>query len=241
MDSVPTGTGQGGTVRWIIRNQLADRVRPAWFALGGITVRPAADPLQHDISTRCGELMARYPDPATALPAFAPARRMYHACGLDPSKVRPSSEALARRVLQGKGLYRVNTAVDAANLASISFLRPVGLYDADRIETVDAGEANGQPDAGVSVVTLRLGTESEAYPGIGKEMIHVGGRPTLIDRRGPFGNPSADSDRTKVTEATRRILFVIFEPADEPAGDVERHLALAVTTMQRHLGGIIED
>lgn len=228
-------------MHWIIRNQLSDRVHPTWFALRDVSVRPVSDALQQELLTRGGELMAHYPDPAKALPALSPARRMYHACGLDPSKTRPSSEALVRRILQGKGLYRVNTAVDAANLASVSFLRPVGLYDVDKIEPIHAGEANGRPDPGVAVVTLRLGTPTEEYPGIGKETIHLDGRPTLLDRLGPFGNPSADSARTQVTEATRRLLFVIFEPADEPADTLEKHRALALATMQRHLGGTVEE
>jgi DNA/RNA-binding domain of Phe-tRNA-synthetase-like protein len=228
-------------VHWIIRNLLADRILPTWFALQDVVVRPKSDALQQELSTRGGELMAHYPNPPAALPAFSAARRMYHACGLDPSKVRPSSEALVRRVLQGKGLARVNTAVDAANLASISILRPVGLYDADKIYPVDASEAHGRPDPGVSVVTLRVGTATEEYPGIGKEMIHLAGRPLLLDSLGPFGNPSADSARTRVTEATTRLLFVVFEPADEPTAGLEMHLALALATMQRHLGGAVED
>jgi DNA/RNA-binding domain of Phe-tRNA-synthetase-like protein len=228
-------------LHWIIRNQLTDRVRPTWFALQGVTVRSTSDALQQELLARGGELMARYPDPAGALPAFSPARRMYHACGLDPSKVRPSSEALVRRILLGKGLFRVNTAVDAANLASISFLRPVGLYDTDKIDTIDASGTNGRPDPGVSVITLRLGTATEEYPGIGKETIHVAGRPTLFDRLGPFGNPSADSARTRITETTTRLLFVIFEPVDEPTDGLEKHLALALATLQRHLGGKVED
>lgn len=228
-------------MHWIIRNLLAGHIHPTWFALQGVAVRPKSDTLQQELSARGGEFMAHYPNPAAALPAFSAARRMYHACGLDPSKVRPSSEALVRRVLQGKGLACVNTAVDAANLASMSILRPVGLYDADKIHPVDASEAKGRPDPGVAVVTLRLGTAAEAYPGIGKEVIHLEGRPTLLDRLGPFGNPSADSARTRVTEATTRLLFVVFEPADEPTAEQAKHLALALATMQRHIGGTVED
>lgn len=228
-------------MHWIIRNHLADQIHPTWFTLRGVTVRPASDALQQEILARSAELRARYPDPAGALAAFSPARRLYHACGIDPSKIRPSSEALVRRILLGKGLNRVNTAVDAANLASILFLRSIGLYDADKIDPVDAGEANGRPDPDIAVITLRLGTAGEEYPGIGKEMIHLGGRPTLLDRRGPFGNPSADSARTMVTEATTRLLFLIFEPVDEPADQREKHLALALATMQRHMGGTVEE
>ncbi len=225
---------------WIVRNLLVSQIRPGWIALREVTVRPRSENLEHEFTTRSGELMAHYPSPALALPAFAPARRMYHACGLDPSKVRPSSEALIRRVLLGRGLPRVNTAVDAANLVSISILRPVGLYDADKIEPLPASETKGHADHLTPVITLRLGLAGEEYAGIGKETIHLHGRPTLADRIGPFGNPSADSARTRVTEDTTRLLFVVFEPADEPRDTAEAHLTLALATLQRHLGGKLE-
>lgn len=246
-------------MRWIIRNQIADRVRPAWFGLRNITVRPASDPLLEEIRLRGGELQARYRDPAEALPAFTPARRMYHALGLDPSKTRPSSEALVRRILQGKGLYRVNSAVDAANLASITIFRSIGLYDADwiRPESPGEGPVNGPsppvvraglpgavgngPGTPAGVVILRLGRTGEEYAGIGKETVHLGGRPALFDLVGPFGNPSSDSDRTKVTLETRRLLFVLFEPSDEAPEAIEKRLAACRQIMLRHVGGELED
>jgi DNA/RNA-binding domain of Phe-tRNA-synthetase-like protein len=117
----------------------------------------------------------------------------------------------------------------------------VGLYDVEKIKLIDAGEAKGRPDPAVSVITLRMGASAEEYAGIGKELIHLEGRPTLVDRLGPFGNPSADSARTRVTEETRRLLFVIFEPTDEPIETLERHIAMAGAIMQRHLGGTVED
>ena len=91
------------------------------------------------------------------------------------------------------------------------------------------------------VITLRLGLPGEEYPGIGKEMIHLEGRPALFDRLGPFGNPSSDSDRTKVTVMTTRLLFVLFEPVDEPSAAIEKRLALCRETMLRHLGGEAEE
>lgn len=227
-------------MRWIIRNQVPDRLQPAWFALQGITVRPASEALQHEIQLRGGELQARFRDPASALPAFTPARRMYHACGIDPSKTRPSSESLVRRILQGKGLYQVNTAVDAGNLASISVLRSIGLYDADRIEPASPGDGGEHAEHPAGVILLRLGLAGEEYPGIGKDVIHLEGRPTMVDRLGPFGNPSADSDRTKVTPETRRLLFVLFEPAGEPTPEVEKRLLACREIMQRHVGGALE-
>ena len=72
---------------------------------------------------------------------------------------------------------------------------------------------------------------------IGKEMIHLGDRPTLADLVGPFGNPSSDSDRTKVTLDTRSLLFVLFEPREEPDASVNEHLLLSKGILSRHVGG----
>ena len=48
-------------------------------------------------------------------------RRVYRACGKDPSRYRPAAEALIRRMLQGKPLYQIDTLVDLVNLASIAY------------------------------------------------------------------------------------------------------------------------
>jgi DNA/RNA-binding domain of Phe-tRNA-synthetase-like protein len=128
----------------------------------------------------------------------AAVRAMYRRTGLDPTRRRPSSEALLRRVRKGDGLPRINSLVDVCNWCSLEFQLPYGLYDLDRIE----GD-----------VTLRLGHEGEAYAGIRKDDVHVAGRMTLADARGVFGNPSSDSARTMVTEAATRALIAVFAPA----------------------------
>ena len=118
---------------------------------------------------------------------IAAVRTMYKRVGIDPTKRRPSSEALLRRVRKGEGLPRINSMVDVCNWCSLEFQLPYGLYDAAHIE----GD-----------VVLRLGLDGESYPGIRKDDVHVGGRITLADNRGPFGNPTSDSARTMVTTAT---------------------------------------
>src|ERR1700692_3279148 len=60
-------------------------------------------------------------------------RAMFREWGMDPSKYRPSSEALLRRVVQGKGLYRVSNVVDIGNLGSIETGWPFGCYDRSRV------------------------------------------------------------------------------------------------------------
>lgn len=131
----------------------------------------------------------------------AAVRTMYKRVGLDPTRTRPSSEALLRRVRKGESLPRINTMVDVCNWCSLEFQLPYGLYDAHHI---------------VGDVVLRLGRPAESYPGIRKDEVHVADRIVLADDVGPFGNPTSDSARTMVTTATTAALLVVFAPPDTP-------------------------
>ena len=126
-------------------------------------------------------------------------RTMYKRVGLDPTKTRPSSEALLRRVRKGDTLPRINSMVDVCNWCSLEFQLPYGLYDAAKID----GD-----------VELRIGRAGESYAGIRKDDVHVEGRIALADAVGPFGNPTSDSARTMVTTATTQALLVVFAPRD---------------------------
>src|SRR5580658_2291053 len=96
-------------------------------------------------------------------------RAMFRAWDIDPSKYRPSSEALLRRVVQGKGLYRVSNVVDIGNLGSIETAWPFGCYDRSQI---------------APVIEFRQGAAGESYEGIGKQTWHLNGRPLLADSQG---------------------------------------------------------
>ena len=130
---------------------------------------------------------------------IAVARAMYRAIGQDPTRNRPSSEALFRRLKKGLGLPRVNALVDELNVCSVTLLLPFGCYDTDRIE----GDA-----------VCRVGAEGEGYEGVGNRHVNVSGRYTMADDRGPFGNPSMDSKRTCITPTCRNALVTIFAPPD---------------------------
>lgn len=52
--------------------------------------------------------------------------------------------------------------------------------------------------------------EGAHYKGIGKEEINVEFLPVFTDAQGPFGNPTSDSVRTRITESAEEILMVIF-------------------------------
>jgi len=167
----------------------------------------------------------RFKSPSEALNMLKPARSLYRAMGIEPTQIRPSSEALFRRIIKGKPLYQINSIVDAGNLASLSFLLPIGLYDWEKI--------NGS-------ILFRRGAEGESYEGIGKERINVSGRITLSDQSGAFGNPSSDSLRTSISVGTSNVLMVIFAPIDYSQIKLQEHLNFSQEIMLKyHPSGII--
>jgi DNA/RNA-binding domain of Phe-tRNA-synthetase-like protein len=155
-------------------------------------------------------------------PHLAATRSMYRKLGIDPTKTRPSSEALLRRVKKGDGLPRVNTLVDLCNWCSAEFQLPYGLYDRDKL--------NGS-------IQLRVGQNGDEYPGIRKDTVHLDGRPTLADASGPFGNPTSDSARAMVTPSTTRALLVIFVPREVPRTAIERVLDVTAERALRFAHG----
>jgi DNA/RNA-binding domain of Phe-tRNA-synthetase-like protein len=187
-----------------------------------VAVGPAAPPLLAEMEALREELAARHSGRSPSeIAGLAPARELYRVFGIDPTRTRPSSEALLRRILLGKPLPRILTAVDVCNLCSLRFLLPIGLYDAARIH---------------GPVRLRRGLKGETFEGIRKDDVHLEGRPALADEEGPFGNPSSDSLRTSVTVATRSLWMVIFAPGNFPSGRLLEHVAFARAAIERHLG-----
>jgi DNA/RNA-binding domain of Phe-tRNA-synthetase-like protein len=131
----------------------------------------------------------------------APARALYRRFGIDPTRVRPSSEALLRRLKKGEQLPRINSLVDVANALSVQLQVPVGLYD--------LGKVRGEE------LVVRLGGEGESYTGIGKERVNVAGRICVADAEGPIGNPTSDSARTMITTDTERAAWIYFLPVSD--------------------------
>ena len=122
-------------------------------------------------------------------------RRVYRACGKDPSRYRPASEALIRRMLQGKTLYQIDTLVDLINLASIAYGYSIGGFDADKF----VGDT----------LTLGIGREGEPYEGIGRGVLNIAGLPVYRDAQGGVGTPTSDNERTKIDIHTTQLLVLI--------------------------------
>ena len=127
--------------------------------------------------------------------SIAATRRVYKACGKDPSRYRPASEALIRRMLQGKELYQRDTLVDLVNLASIAYGYSIGGFDADKFVG--------------NTLTLGIGREGEPYEGIGRGLLNICGLPVYRDAEGGVGTPTSDNERTKMTIDTRHLVVLI--------------------------------
>lgn len=206
-----------------IDDGLGGRVRLGVVALEGVSVKATDPALDEEVDGYCAELRDRHgAGPSSQVPGVADARTLYKALGLDPTKNRPSNEALLRRALKGQTLYRISTLVDALNLSSLKEQLPFGLYDLDRI---------------APPVVLRQGADGEAYEGIRKGSVNVHGRPVLVDAQGPFGNPTSDSARTMIRLETTRALVTCYAPASCPEGRMAGVLDRTRDVLVRFCGG----
>ncbi len=155
-----------------------------WLEADGIRPEELAASFAEERDAICARLHARYGSKTPAdIPGIAENRAMFHRLGVDPTKTRPASEALMRRVLQGKGLPAIHPVVDVCNLASLEHQFSLGLYDRDLVR---------------NAVFARVGRVGEGYDGIRKGHVNLSNRPLLADDEGPFGAPTLDSARTQV-------------------------------------------
>jgi DNA/RNA-binding domain of Phe-tRNA-synthetase-like protein len=211
-------------VRVVIAEELAPKLRVGVLRLEALRPpRDGGDALWSEILARCAEIAARHRGAASGdVPGVQETRRLYRSVGIDPTKTRPSSEALLRRALKERSLYRIHPLVDLVNLISLESLLSIGLYDESRIEG--------------DVVTVRLGGEGWRFEGIRRGAINVAGRLCVADAGGPFGSPTADSARTSIEGDVARALAVLFQPLDGDAVRLARVLDRAEALAAAHLG-----
>lgn len=196
-----------------------------WLEAEGLSGEPLGEAFAAERDAVIRDLMRRSMGRAAAdLPGVAETRRMFHRLGVDPTKTRPSSEALLRRVLQGKGLPTLHPAVDVCNLASLEHQLPIGLYDRAQVR---------------GAVYARMGRPLEGYEGIRKSFVGLHERPLLADDDGAFGAPTSDSARTQVTDATRDLLAVIYGPVERHGDPLSEMLARVADLLARHCGATV--
>jgi DNA/RNA-binding domain of Phe-tRNA-synthetase-like protein len=182
-----------------------------------VFVLETSDLLWDEIRKKTEELSATLKiEQISKIPAIAASRKAYKACGKDPARYRLSAEALLRRVVKRKTIYQVNNVVDVLNFVSIATGYSIGGYDADKI---------------MGTVLFGIGTAADPYEGIGRGRLNIEFLPAFRDKKGAFGTPTSDSERTAVTEDTKRFLMVII---DFGGGDLTAASKLATEYLERY-------
>ena len=152
--------------------------------------------LWDEINALCEDYRSRFTTVSIKeMAAIEATRRVYRACGKDPSRYRHAAEALIRRVVQGKELYQIDTLVDLINLASMKYGYSIGGFDADKF----VGDT----------LALGVGEPGEPYEGIGRGMLNIEGMPVYRDQKGGVGTPTSDNERTKIDITTTHVLVLI--------------------------------
>lgn len=131
-------------------------------------------------------------------PPVAAMRRLFRAAGTDPTRYRPSSEALLRRLLKGSEIPEIHPFVDLNNCFSAQLEVPCCVMSEGTFE---------------APFVLRPGRPGESYDSL-RGPFNLEGRPLLVDALGPCDTPIAGSRRVMVNEATRRSMLVAYLPTE---------------------------
>jgi len=162
-------------------------------------------------------------------PVLRAYRDFFWKLGVDPTKTRPAAEALIRRLLRGKPLPRINTLVDAYNLASIKTEIAIAAFDSDKIR----GE-----------LTMRYADMGEEFLGIGmKAPLRLNGREIVISDEEKLlaVYPYRDAEDTKVTEATRNVLLLFCGVPGIPTQKLLKAKDVTLKFVTKFCGGIVKD
>ena len=181
---------------------VSEEIKNACPQFAGIAVSATVKniPYSEELWRKIDEFTVRYREVYTTdsikdMVTIRATREAYKKCGKDPSRYRPSGEALCRRILRGMPLYQIDTLVDLINLVSIRYGYSIGGFDADKFEG--------------DTLTLGIGKAGEPYEGIGRGELNIEGMPVYRDAIGGIGTPTSDNERTKLGLETTRLLAII--------------------------------
>ena len=161
-----------------------------------VTNPDTPDDLWKEIEDACSDLKNRYElQELNKRLSISATRKVYKSLGKDPNRYRPSAEALGRRVIQGKGIYRLTTLIDIINLISIETGYSIGGFDADKI----VGEN----------LLLDAGVKEDVFNAIGRGQLNIEGLPVYRDEIGGIGTPTSDEERTKLNPETTSLLMLV--------------------------------
>lgn len=139
-------------------------------------------------------------------PTVAAMRALFKAAGTRPSRYRPSSEALLRRLVKGEDLPAISPLVDINNCLSAELAVPCCVMESGTF---------------APPFVWRAGRDDESYLSL-RGPFNLAGKPLLCDANGPLDTPITGNERVKVTDATRRCWLVAYLPSATLDGDAAR-------------------
>ena len=155
-------------------------------------------------------------------------RDLYWKLDIDPTKTRPSGEALLRRVLHGKPLPAISTVVDAYNLASLKTIIPLSGFDLKLLKLP---------------LHLRFSRENEEFLGIGMQkpiklksnMLVLADETQILCMY-----PHRDADATKITANTKEVMIVGYSAPGISEQQLQSAVETAVSFIKMTSGGEAE-
>lgn len=156
-----------------------------------VVVKPSCDELTKELNAVCEYVASNFKvEDISKQEVISASRKAYKILGKDPARYRLSSEALLRRIVKEKGIYRINNIVDINNLISIKSHFPICAFDVSKLQ---------------GKIQFTIGTKEDEYFGIGRGLLNIENLPVFEDEIGKFGSPTSDSERVKITNKTRSL------------------------------------
>ena len=160
------------------------------------------------------------------IPVLRAYRDFFWQIGIDPTKIRPAAEALIRRILRGNPIPKINSLVDAYNLASITSEIAIAVFDLDKIK---------------GNLVMCPAKDGEKFLGIGmKSPLVLKGKEIVIsdDEQLIAIYPHRDAENTKITMSTKNVLFLLCGVPGIDEKTLENSGKTAINYVTRFCGGI---
>jgi len=154
-------------------------------------------------------------------------RDFFWRLGIDPTKIRPASEALIRRILQGKPIPRINTLVDSYNLVSIETEIALAAFDADRLR----GD-----------LKMRFARQGEEFLGVGMDrpVVLKGNEIVVADEERLVAiYPYRDAEFSKIKESTTNALLMVCGVPGISEESLKHASATAIDCVIKFCGGTV--
>jgi DNA/RNA-binding domain of Phe-tRNA-synthetase-like protein len=142
-------------------------------------------------------------------------REAYRAFSTNPKRQRPSVDALRRRLARNGRLPRISPLVDGYNVVSATYAVPVGAFDLLTVAgDIEVRFADGNED-----FTPLGEPDVVEHPNPGEVIYHDA--KSVLTRHWNY----RDADRTKVTEASTDVVFLLETTESATFGDLVRQAA----------------